>query len=153
MCDATTKPGLACGVQDFELGLLEHADHVGEGGPDVGVGIPAARHDLTQHGQAVRRDYRSHVPVHHHEGRLHRRHVRERQHSRYQLPHHYPEVVHVHLLGVRPVLDHLPADNCHYQTDKDNDVDCDDVYNDENDVDIDVIIMVMVIDTHGAIQR
>ena len=63
VCDAAAKPGLAYGVQDFGLGLLEHADHVGEGGPDVGVGIPAARHDLTQHRQAVRRDYRSHVSV------------------------------------------------------------------------------------------
>ena len=51
MCDAAAKPGLAYGVQDFGLGLLEHADHIGEGGPDVGVGIPVARHDHTQPGR------------------------------------------------------------------------------------------------------
>ena len=46
----TPKTRLANRCQDLNLCILKHSDNFSEGGSDIGVGIPAPGHDLTESG-------------------------------------------------------------------------------------------------------
>lgn len=95
--------------QYLGFGILKHPDNICERGANFRVGIPAAGHDVTQNRQTIIWDCRSYSFVHHSKGSLNSSHVLEWKRACYELPKNNSKAVHIHLLCIRPMLNHLSA--------------------------------------------
>ena len=104
---ATSETCLAHSGQDLSLSILKHPDDLGEGGADFRIGIPAARHDFTQHRETIIWDNWPYPLVHNSKCCLHCCHVLEGKQTCYELPKDNPKAIHIHLLCIGPVLNHL----------------------------------------------
>lgn len=106
---AASETRLPHSCHDLCFGSLEHSDHLGEGGPNIRIRVPAAAHDLSQDGQTIVWYCWTDTFVYNSKSRLHSSHVLEGKHPSDQLPQDNTKAINIDFLGVRPVLDHLPA--------------------------------------------
>lgn len=106
---ATPEASLAHISHDLSLSILKHPNNLGEGRTHFRVGVPAAGHYVTQHRQTFIWDNWPYPLVHHSKCSLHSCHVLEGKRTCYELPENDSKAIHIHLLCVRPMLNHLSA--------------------------------------------
>ena len=106
---AAPETGLSDSCHDFSLSSLKHPNNFTERRPHIRISIPATCHYLTEYRKAVIGNVWADALVDNSKSCLYSSHVLEWKHSCDQFPENNPKAININFLGIRPMLDHLPA--------------------------------------------